>query len=55
MIANAAQGITGATDVAFGVSPGERNRLHVAIDGGAFSGDAKARGSLLALKVSTVR
>ena len=51
VIANAAQGITGATDVVFGVLPGDRNTLYVATDGGAFAGDAKARGSLLALKV----
>ena len=50
VIGNATQGIVGATDVAFGVMPGDRDTLYVATDGGAFSGDLKARGTLLALK-----
>ncbi|WP_425259157.1 SMP-30/gluconolactonase/LRE family protein [Rubrivivax sp. RP6-9] len=51
IVANATQGVTGATDAAFGVLPGDRDTLYVATDGGAFSGDMKARGSLVALKV----
>lgn len=51
IVANAAQGVTGATDVAFGVLPGDRDTLYVATDGGAFSGDSTARGTLVALKV----
>lgn len=51
IIANSAQGITGATDAAFGVLTGDRDTLYVATDGGAFSGDSKARGTLVALKV----
>lgn len=51
VIANAAQGVVGATDVAFGVLPDDRDTLYVATDGGAFSGDAKARGALVAVKL----
>ena len=51
VIANATQGIVGATDVAFGVVLGDRDTLYVATDGGAFSGDLKARGTLVALKL----
>ena len=51
IVATAAQGVTGATDAAFGVLPGDRDTLYVATDGGAFSGDAKARGTLVALKL----
>lgn len=51
IVAEAAQGVTGATDAAFGVLPGDRDTLYVATDGGAFSGDMKARGALVALKV----
>ena len=52
IIADASQGIIGATDAAFGTTPGDENTLYVATDGGAFSGDAKARGTLVALKIS---
>lgn len=55
IIANATHGIVGATDVAFGVLQGDRDVLYVATDGGAFSGDIKARGTLVALKVNAVR
>lgn len=55
VIANATQGIVGATDVAFGVLPGDRDTLYVATDGGAFSGDLKARGTLVALKLKAPR
>ncbi len=55
VVATPAQGVVGATDVAFGVLPGDRDTLYVATDGGAFSGDARARGTLVALKVSPVR
>ena len=55
VIANATQGIVGATDAAFGILPGDRETLYVATDGGAFSGDLKARGTLLALKINAVR
>lgn len=51
VIANQDQGIIGATDAAFGVMPGDRDTLYVVTDGGAFSGDARARGALVALKV----
>ncbi len=51
VVANAAHGIVGATDAVFGVLPGDRDTLYVATDGGAFSGDAGARGTLVALKV----
>jgi sugar lactone lactonase YvrE len=51
IVADATQGVTGATDAAFGVLPGDRDTLYVATDGGAFSGDVKARGTLVALKV----
>ena len=55
IIANATQGIVGATDVDFGVLPGDRDTLYVATDGGAFSGNRTARGTLVALKVIAVR
>ena len=55
VIANATHGIVGATDAAFGVLPGDRDTLYVATDGGAFSGDPKARGTLVALKLSALR
>jgi sugar lactone lactonase YvrE len=51
IVADASHGVTGATDAAFGVLPGDRDTLYVATDGGAFSGDAKARGTLVALQV----
>jgi streptogramin lyase len=51
IIANSAQGIVGATDAAFGALPYDRDTLYVATDGGAFSGDAKARGTLVAMKI----
>jgi sugar lactone lactonase YvrE len=51
VVANAAHGIVGATDAVFGVLPGDRDTLYVATDGGAFSGDAGARGTLVTLKV----
>jgi hypothetical protein len=51
IVANESQGITGATDAKFGVLPGDVDTLYVATDGGAFSGDPKARGALVALKV----
>lgn len=53
VVATTAQGVTGATDAAFGVLPGDRDTLYVATDGGAFSGDTKARGTLIALKLRT--
>ena len=55
VIANATHGIIGATDAAFGVLPGDRDTLYVATDGGAFSGDIKARGTLVALTVAAAR
>ena len=55
IIANATHGIVGATDVAFGVLPGDCNVLYVATDGGAFSGDIEARGTLVALDVNAVK
>ncbi len=51
VVANDTHGIVGATDAKFGVLPGDRETLYVATDGGAFSGDAKARGTLVALKI----
>jgi hypothetical protein len=51
IVANATQGIIGATDAAFGVLPSDRDTLYVVTDGGAFTGDAKARGTLVALNV----
>ena len=51
LIADASQGVTGATDVSLGVLPGDRDTLYVSTDGGAFSGDSKARGTLVALKL----
>lgn len=51
VVANATNGIVGATHAVFGVLPGNRDTLYVATDGGAFSGDAQARGTLVALKV----
>lgn len=51
VVADATHGIVGATDAAFGVRPDDRDTLYVATDGGAFSGDAKARGTLVALKI----
>lgn len=50
IIATAADGIVGATDATFGVHA-ERNTLYVATDGGAFGGNVKARGALIALTV----
>ena len=55
IIANAAQGIVGATDASFGVLPGDRDTLYISTDGGAFSGDLKARGTLVTLKVRATR
>ena len=55
VIADATNSIVGATDAAFGVLPGDRDTLYVATDGGAFSGDAQARGTLVALKIDAVR
>ena len=55
VVATAQQGIVGATDAAFGVLPGDRDTLYVSTDGGAFSGDLKARGTLVALKVNAGR
>ncbi len=51
IVANADHGIVGATDAKFGVRPEDRNTLYVATDGGAFSGDTKARGTLVALSI----
>lgn len=50
IVADARQGVIGATDAAFGVLPGDTQTLYVVTDGGAFSsGDARAAGTLLAL------
>jgi sugar lactone lactonase YvrE len=51
IVATAAQGILGATDAKFGTSADDRDTLYVATDGGAFSGDAKAKGTLVALRI----
>lgn len=51
IIADAGHGIVGATDAVFGTGADHRDTLYVATDGGAFSGDAKARGTLVALTV----
>lgn len=53
VVADSSHGIIGATDAAFGVLPGDQDTLYVATDGGAFSGDLRARGTLVALKIST--
>lgn len=51
VVANADHGVTGATHAAFGARPADRDTLYVVTDGGAFSGNAKARGTLVALKL----
>lgn len=51
VIADASHGVTGATDVTLGNMPEDRDTLYVVTDGGAFSGDTKARGTLVALEI----
>lgn len=51
IVANATQGIVGATDAVFGTAPGDQDTLYAVTDGGALSGDAKAKGTLVALKI----
>lgn len=53
VIADATSGVTGATDCAFGVTAGDKGVLYVVTDGGALaSGDATARGTLVALPIA---
>lgn len=51
IVAGAAQHIVGATDAVFGVRAGDRDTLYVVTDGGAFSGNLRAGGTLVAVKV----
>lgn len=51
VIADAKDGVSGATDAAFGVRPGDTRTLYVATDGGAFAGNPQARGTLVALRL----
>lgn len=54
VIADAAQGVIGATDAVFGTGPDDRDTLYLVTDGGALAtGDAAARGTLVALSVGT--
>ena len=50
IVADARQGIVGATDATFGRTDADRDTLYVAIDGGAFTGGPNTRGALIALK-----
>ena len=52
VVATAAQGLVGATDATFGTQDSDRDLLYAVTDGGAFSGDPRARGALLALHVT---
>lgn len=54
IIADAHQGVIGATDCVFGTGPNDRNTLYVVTDGGALAtGDAASRGTLVALSIGT--
>lgn len=54
VIADTAQGVVGATDAVFGTGPTDRDTLYLVTDGGALAtGDAAARGTLVALSVGT--
>ncbi len=54
VIADAAQGVVGATDAVFGTGPSDRDTLYLVTDGGALAtGDAAARGTLVALSIGT--
>jgi len=55
VVADAGHGVTGATDAAFGVRPGDTDTLYVATDGGAFAGNINARGTLVALRLKSDR
>lgn len=50
IIGDARQHIVGATDAVFGRGPDDQDTLYVATDGGAFTGGAKTRGQLVALR-----
>lgn len=51
IVAGAAQHIVGATDAVFGVRAADRDTLYVVTDGGAFSGNLAAGGTLVAVQV----
>lgn len=54
VIADADQGVVGATDAVFGTGPNDRDTLYLVTDGGALAtGDAAARGTLVALSIGT--